>query len=336
MDPRRTVFNVVSKSGSTVETMAQLAIAWRLAGEALGASERRRRFVFTTDPRRGFLRELAAREGVVALDIPEGVGGRYSVLTAVGLFPALAAGIDPEALLAGAASMDDRCRIPHLEENPAAILAAVHYLLDLRKGKSVAVLMPYSDRLRSFADWFCQPWAESLGKARGSLGEERPPVGQTTVRAVGTTDQHSQIQLFLEGPNDKILTLIGVERAPADLPLSSEGITDAGPLGYLRDHTLGEVFRTERIATEMALARAERPTLVWSIPEVGAHALGQLFHVYEVACALAGALHRVNPYDQPGVEEGKQLTYGALGRSGFESRGEDLARYRARGSGFRV
>ncbi len=337
LDLSRTLFNVISKSGSTVETMAQLAIAWRRTGEALGPAARPRHFVFTTDGQSGFLRALAEQSGVPALEIPSGVGGRYSVLTAVGLFPALAAGIRPEDLVAGASEMDARCRSLPVEGNPAALLAAAHYLLDRRKGKTVAVLMPYSDRLRSFAEWFCQLWAESLGKSRSLGGETRAPVGQTTVRALGTTDQHSQIQLFLEGPNDKLITMIAVESSAADLPLESPGITDpSSPLGYLRDHTLGEVFRVEQLATEMALARAERPTLVWRLGGVGPHALGQLFYVYEVACALAGGLYYVNPYDQPGVEEGKDLTYGALGRAGFEHKAEEVAHYRARATGYKV
>jgi glucose-6-phosphate isomerase len=336
-DPRRTLFNVISKSGSTVETMAQLAIAWARVGDALPTSERARRFLFTTDANEGFLRNLAVQEGIQALEIPAGVGGRYSVLTAVGLFPSLASGIDPEELLEGAGEMDARCRSPLLLENPAACLAAVHYLMDRRKGKTVTVLMPYSDRLRTFADWFCQLWAESLGKSHSRGGELRAPVGQTPVRAVGTTDQHSQLQLYLEGPNDKLLTLALVERLERDIPLRSQGITDDSlGLEYLRDHTLGDVFRTEGLATEMALAKAERPTLVWRLPAVSPHVLGQLFYVYEVACALAGGLYHVDPYDQPGVEEGKQLTYGALGRRGFEDKKEEMTRYRERGSGYRV
>jgi glucose-6-phosphate isomerase len=337
LDPNTTLFNVVSKSGATVETMAQMAIAWRIMGEAVGAEARPRHFVFTTDPQRGYLRELARRDGVATLSVPEGVGGRFSVLTAVGLFPALAAGIRPEELLEGAADMDRRCSIPYFLENPAAVLAAVHYLMDRRKGKTVTVLMPYSDKLRTFAEWYCQLWAESLGKSYSFGGELRAPVGQTTVRALGTTDQHSQIQLFLEGPNDKLHTLIAVERSDSNLELAAPGITDGdSPLGYLGPHTLGDVFRAEQQATEMALARAERPTLVWRLGSVSPYTLGQLFYVYEAACALAGGLYYVNPYDQPGVEEGKNLTYGALGRHGYEEKGEEVAHYRDRGPGFRV
>ncbi len=335
LDFRSTLFNVVSKSGATVETMAQFTVAWRRAGEALGTEERRRHFVFTTDPQTGFLRALAENAGVATLEIPSGVGGRYSVLTAVGLFPAMAAGISPEEMLAGASDMDARCRSFPLEDNPAALLAAVHYLMDRRKGKTVAVMMPYSDRLRSFGDWFCQLWAESLGKSRSSGGDLRAPVGQTTVRALGTTDQHSQIQLFLEGPNDKLITMVALQEATADVPLDSPGVTDPGSdLDYLHGHTLSEVFRVEQLATEMALARAERPTLVWRVPRLGPHAIGQLFYVYEVACALAGGLYYVNPYDQPGVEEGKNLTYGALGRTGYEHKGQEVAHYRERVTGY--
>lgn len=331
LDLAHTLFNVVSKSGSTVETMAQLTIAWRLVRERLGPAEVARRFLFTTDPEHGRLREIAARFSVPTLEIPPDIGGRYSVLTAVGLFPALATGVDPADLLAGAREMNRRCRGTPVHRNPAALLAIVHTLLDRLRGKSIAVMMPYSDRLRTFAEWFAQLWAESLGKSETPSGEPKSPSGQTPVRALGTTDQHSQIQLYVQGPNDKLITLLAVEQREADLALGSEDLFEAAPgLSYLAGHRLGEVFEIEQVATEMALARAGRPTLVWRIPSVGAHVLGQLFQVYEIACALAGALLHVNPFDQPGVEEGKNLTYGALGREGYETKGLELESYRAR------
>ncbi len=331
LDPKKTLFNVISKSGSTVETMAQLTIAWRKISDAVGADNTPQHFAFTTDPIRGFLRETANRYDVPVMDIPDNVGGRFSVLTPVGLFPAMATGIDPKLLLGGAAAMNARCRGVEVESNPAAVLALVHFLMDRLKGKTISVLMPYSDRLRTFAEWFGQLWAESLGKNKSSSGEDRAPVGQTPVRALGTTDQHSQIQLYTEGPNDKLLTLIRVEDPGVDIELGAPGLTDGdSTLAYLQGHTLGEVFRIEQTATEMALVRAERPTLTWKSRTVGPHVLGQLFQVYELATAIAGELYNVNAFDQPGVEEGKNLTYGALGRSGYDEKGEELAAYQSR------
>lgn len=337
LDLSRTLFNVVSKSGSTVETMAQWTIAWRAVTEAVGADRAARHFVFTTDPEKGFLRENASRLGVPVLDIPPEVGGRFSVLTPVGLFPALAMGVDPAELLAGARAMSQRCSNSDMESNPAAVLALVHVLMDRMKGKNIAVMMPYSDRLRAFAEWFGQLWAESLGKSRTPGGDQKAPMGQTPVRALGVTDQHSQIQLYVDGPNDRLITLLAVDRSRVALTLGAEAITggDSG-LSYLHGHDLGEVFRIEQAATELALARASRPTLVWRMPEATVSALGELFHVYSMATAIAGQLYDVDAYDQPGVEEGKNLTYGALGRAGYEAKGQELAGYRARTPGWVV
>lgn len=331
LDLSRTLFNVISKSGSTVETMAQWSIAWRKVTEAVGPKKAARHFVFTTDPESGFLREAASRLGVPALRIPPEVGGRFSVLSPVGLFPALAMGARPEALLEGARAMDVRCQRPNLDDNPAAVLAIIHFLADRLRGANIAVMMPYSDRLRTFAEWFAQLWAESLGKSRTKGGDKKAPVGQTPVRALGVTDQHSQIQLYVDGPHDKLITLLAVEQSRGDLPLGAPEITGEGQgLAYLDGHSLGEVFRVEQVATEMALARAGRSTLVWRMPHVDESVLGQLFHVYAFATAIAGNLYDVDAYDQPGVEEGKQLTYGALGREGYEAREHEISSYRAR------
>lgn len=253
------------------------------------------------------------------------------MLTAVGLFPALAAGIPPQELLEGARAMDARCKTQRVLENPAALLAAAHFLMDRDKGKTVTVLMPYSDRLKAFAEWFCQLWAESLGKSQDQGGSPIRPVGQTTLRALGTTDQHSQIQLFIEGPPDKLVTFCRVETTAEPLPLRSAGITgEDSPLAYLAPHTLHDVFRSEQRATEMALVRAGRPSLTWRLERLDARAIGALFQVYEVACAMAGGLYGINPYDQPAVEGGKNLTYGALGRPGYESHRKDYLGYHER------
>ena len=331
LDLKRTLFNVISKSGSTVETMAQLSIAWRELAAVVGEEDVRKHLAFTTDPVRGFLRETAMRHDIAVMDIPENVGGRFSVLTPVGLFPAMATGLDPKLLLDGAFQMHERCTNQEVESNPAALLALIHFLMDRLKGKSVAVMMPYSDRLKTFAEWFGQLWAESLGKNQSPDGEERAPVGQTPVRALGTTDQHSQIQLYTEGPNDKLLTLVRVEDPGVDVALGAPPLTGEGKgLAYLEGHSLGEVFRIEQTATEMALVRASRPTITWRSDSVGPHVLGQLFQVYEMATAIAGQLYNVDAFNQPGVEEGKNLTYGALGRAGYEEKGEELASYQNR------
>ncbi|HEX8271131.1 MAG TPA: glucose-6-phosphate isomerase [Longimicrobiaceae bacterium] len=317
VDLRKTLFNVVSKSGGTAETMSQyLVIRDKLEAE-LGEGYRGH-ILFTTDPQKGVLRQLAQTERIGTLPIPANVGGRFSVLSAVGLFPAAMTGIDVRALLAGAREMDERCRGAELRDNPAALFAALQYLADTEKQAPIHVMMPYSDRLRDVADWFRQLWAESLGKQRTRAGEE-VFAGPTPVKSLGATDQHSQVQLYVEGPFDKTITFL-VERDPAEdveipsLPLYAE----VGELGYLGGHTMGELLRVEQQATEAALARRGRMNMTLTVPRVDARSLGALFQLLEIATVYAGGFYGVDPLDQPGVELGKQLTYGIIGRKGFE------------------
>ncbi len=322
LDPHRTVVNVVSKSGETVETMAQWLVVRDWLARAVGEGGLRERVVVTTDPARGALREMVRREGYRALDIPPSVGGRFSVLTAVGLFPAAVAGVDLAALQEGAAAMLERCRVPDPRSNPAARLAAALYLADTRLGLRIVVMMPYADALQPAADWFRQLWAESLGKARTTDG--RPAhVGQTPVRAVGTTDQHSQLQLFMEGPFDKVVVFLTVDRPAADVPVPA-AYPDLPAAAYLGGHTLGEILAAEARATEVALVRAGRPTAAIRFQAITAAAMGEFFLLWELATAYAAGLYGVDPFDQPGVEASKQYACGLLGRPGFEARRREV------------
>jgi glucose-6-phosphate isomerase len=316
IDPRRTLFNVVSKSGATAETMAQFLIVRERLQNALEGDGYRGHFVFTTDPAEGVLRDLADAEQIATLPIPANVGGRFSVLSAVGLLPAALIGIDIRALLQGAAAMDDWSRTPKLLDNPAGLFAALQYIAQTQHGAPIHVMMPYSDRLARVADWFCQLWAESLGKRANREGKE-VFVGPTPVKALGATDQHSQVQLYMEGPFDKTIALVGLLEHPIDLAIPS-AYADRPSLSYLGGHTLGELLEAERMATAAALARHGRMNLSLMLPALQAHAIGQLLMMLQIATVYAGALYGVNPLDQPGVELGKQLTYGLMGRAGFE------------------
>jgi glucose-6-phosphate isomerase len=322
LDPRRTVVNVVSKSGETVETMAQWLIVRDWLARGVGEAGLRERVVVTTDPVKGALRELVRREGYRALDIPPSVGGRFSVLSSAGLFPAAVAGIDVRELLAGAAGMAARSADPDPWKNPAALLAAALYLADTRLTRNVVVMMPYADALAPAADWFAQLWAESLGKARTTDG--RPVnVGQTPVRALGTTDQHSQLQLYMEGPYDKVVIFLTVDRPAVDLPIPVV-YPDLPAAVYLGGRTLGELLAAEARGTAVALTKAGRATACIRFPAVTPHTLGQFFLLWECAAAYAGGLYGVDPFDQPGVEASKQFAYGLLGRPGFESRRREI------------
>jgi glucose-6-phosphate isomerase len=315
IDPRRVLVNVVSKSGGTAETLAQFLVVRQWLDQALGPDAANRHLVLTTDPERGPLREIAARDGIAALEVPPEIGGRYSVLTAVGLLPAALVGIDIAGLLAGAARSVEKAGREDLLRNPAALFAALHWAADTWLGARIHVLMPYADRLREFAAWYCQLWAESLGKRvdrRGAIVH----TGPTPVAALGATDQHSQVQLYMEGPFDKLVTFVRVEHPDQDVPIPRrENLPEA--LAYLPGHTLGELLLVEQEATAAALARMGRMNLTLTVPALSAETAGELIMFYQVATGFAGAWYGVNPFDQPGVELGKRLTFAALGRPGF-------------------
>ena len=316
IDPRRVLVNVVSKSGGTAETMAQYLVVRAWLDEALGPAAYRH-LVFTTDPARGALRELATQEGIATLTVPPGVGGRFSVLSPVGLLPAALVGIDIAGLLVGARAALDQAQSEDLLGNPAALYAGLHWAADTWLGARLHVLMPYTDRLRQLAEWYRQLWAESLGKRLDRRGQ---PVhtGPTPVGAIGATDQHSQVQLFMEGPFDKALTFIVVDDLGVDVPIPARAGLPAD-LAYLPGHSLGELLRAEYAATAAALARMGRMNLTLRLPDLSAASVGELLMFFQVATGYAGVWYGIDPFDQPGVELGKRLTYAAMGRPGYEA-----------------
>lgn len=306
LDLARTRFIVISKSGSTAETMAQyLVLRERVERVGLSAKDR---FILVTDPVRGALREIGVHEGIPTFTVPANVGGRFSVLTPVGLLAAEAVGIDTEAIVAGALAMRDRCTGAALRSNPALAFAALQWRAHEEAGQGIHVLMPYRDALRDLAPWFVQLWAESLGKSSA----EGVAVGPTPLAALGATDQHAQVQLFMEGPANKTITFVTVRDEGADLSIPTlDGTPES--LRYLQGHSLGELLEAERRATAGALARAGRPTMTIELDRVDPWHIGGLLMFFELATIYAGALYGVDPLDQPGVELGKQLTYYQFG-----------------------
>ncbi|HYU51380.1 MAG TPA: glucose-6-phosphate isomerase, partial [Gemmatimonadaceae bacterium] len=280
----RTLFIVTSKSGGTAETMAQFLIVHdRITAAKLDVTKQ---MVFVTDPKQGALRPLAERLKVPALDIPPSVGGRFSVLTPVGTLPAALVGIDVKSLLAGAGEMARRCQNQELGTNPAGVYAVLQWLADTQLKKSVAVFMPYSDPLRDFAAWFVQLWAESLGKKRA----DGSSVGSTPIAALGATDQHAQVQLFMEGPADKTVTFVAVNERLTDVKIPA-AFPEVKELGYLAGHTLAELIDIEQRATAGALARRERPNMTIHLDRVDAAHVGELMMFLEIATAYAGQLY---------------------------------------------
>ena len=319
--PHRTLVVVISKTGGTAETMSQFLIVMDWLKRGLGDSYSQH-LVAITDPEKGALREIAEKEGFATLDIPPNVGGRFSVLTPVGLFPAAVIGIDIMALLKGADDMAKRCETPVLKDNPATLNAVIHYLFDKEKKKPLSVLMPYADSLLSVADWYRQLYAESLGKRLDRDGREVFN-GPTPIRAVGATDQHSQLQLYMEGPFDKVITFIEVKKHRRNIEIPYP-LTYETPLNYLSGHSLGQLIGFERFATTRALGHNRRPTIVLGIEEIDEYNVGQILFFYELQVAFQGQLYGVDPFDQPGVELGKKLTYGLMGRKGYEKFVKDL------------
>jgi glucose-6-phosphate isomerase len=250
--------------------------------------------------------QIADREDLKILPIPADVGGRFSVLTPVGLLPAAVIGLDVDALLAGAAQCVDEVNGGGAE-HPAVVGAAMHYLMDTARGRNVRVMMTYADALERLAAWFVQLWAESLGKD----GKGSTPHG-----AVGTTDQHSQVQLYMQGPQDKVIEIVEVENHPRDLEITG-AYKDLEGVGYLGGHTMAELLNVECDATRRALTEAGRPNCTIRLGEPNEENLGYLLQALEVQTAIAGALYGVNAFDQPGVEAGKQITYKRMGRPGY-------------------
>lgn len=327
IDLEHTLFSVVSKSGSTAETAAQFVVVRDELIRRFGRDGYRDRVVVTTDPGRGDLRTLADEDGLRSLPFPEGVGGRFSVLTPVGLFPAAFAGVQIRQVLEGARSMDERCRRESIRENPAMTIALLFFLA-FEKRKAMVVFMPYSELLIPSADWFRQLWAESLGKADSKNGK-RVHAGQTPIRSVGVTDQHSQLQLYAEGPFDKVICFLAVSDYGTVVEIPDSGLPQSS-FHYLQGKSLNTLIRAEQEATEMSLAKAGRPNCKLEFPAITPFHMGEYFYLLEVATDFCGELFGIDAFSQPGVEEGKRFAYGILGREGFEEKLKEILSWRKR------
>ncbi|MFT4711370.1 MAG: glucose-6-phosphate isomerase [Planctomycetota bacterium] len=324
-DPEKTLFNVISKSGGTAETMSQFLIFRARLVEHLGEEGHRDHIVVTTDKENGVLREIVNREGYESFIVPEGVGGRFSVLSPVGLLSSALVGIDVKGLLKGAADMDKRCQTEALMDNPALLYALVQHKLHEEKGLPIAVTFPYSHRLANMAAWYAQLLGESLGKRLSKSGEQVFR-GPTPVSAVGVTDQHSQVQLYVEGPFDKWFTLltVGTGDHEVKIPKTPAPFRDLEGVDYLGGRSLGDLFRAEREGTRIALTDAKRPNASIHFETITAHSVGQYIYMMELAVALMGEFYDVDAFDQPGVEAGKIAAYALMGRAGFEAERERI------------
>ncbi|MDR2657349.1 MAG: glucose-6-phosphate isomerase [Oscillospiraceae bacterium] len=302
-------FNVITKSGGTAETMSQYLI---VRGALAHKPRWQDQVIATTSGTKGLLLDIARIEGLKTFTIPDGVGGRFSELCPVGLLAAAVGGADIRALLNGAADMDARCAIPHLWKNPALLEAVLMGIASVEMGRNIHVMMPYADSLRLVADWFVQLWAESLGKRESRAGLI-VNAGQTPVKALGVTDQHSQLQLYSEGPFDKVVTMIKVESFRNDtlVPAAPDSYPD--DVKFLGGLTHGRLIEAERFGTEYALTSASRMNQTITLPQVNEYTLGQLLYFFEMTTAYMGELLDIDAFNQPGVEASKIATYAKLG-----------------------
>lgn len=320
LDLSKTLVNVITKSGDTAETMAQYMVLKDRLEQELG-DDYRKNIIVTTDRKTGILRQISEQEGYKAFVVPDDVGGRFSVFTAVGLLPFVLTGIDIDQITLGIRDMDNALKNTNIYENIAGQNALIHYLMDTKLGKNITVMMPYSDRLKYIADWFVQLWAESLGKNK-KLDGSNAYTGSTPLKAVGATDQHAQMQLFNEGPQNKIINFIRV--GEFDTTLEIPQIFGYTGIGYLGGKTMNDLINAEADSTQVSLADYSRPSVTIKIPKIDGYHIGQLLYMLEIQTAIAGALYNVNAFDQPSVSQARNYTYALMGRVGYEESAKSL------------
>lgn len=304
---KKTLFVVITKSGTTPETMSQYYFYRAKMEKEAGSIIAKKHFVFVTDATRGVLRGIAEKDGIPCFTIPANVGGRFSVLSPVGLLPAALLGISVKGLLAGARAQRAQFLDSRYVRNLSFQLATLQYLFQKERDISMTVMMPYASSLGSLADWYRQLLAESIGKAVTRDGKKIHS-GLTPIKALGVTDQHSQVQLYNEGPRDKFTIFIEVDslyRKNLTIPAAKIASPD---MAYLKGVTFQELMSVEKRATERALHEYGRPTVTLSIPKITEEALGELFMLLEGSIAFLGEYYNIDAYDQPGVELAKVYT----------------------------
>ena len=321
IDLNTTIFNVITKSGATSETMSQYLVVMDMLNKKFGRKAREH-VIATTSESRGNLIKLATEEGYETFYIPDGVGGRFSELCPVGLLPAAVVGIDIEEMLRGAREMDQLCQNnTSIDKNPALAMALLQHL-SIKQGKNVSVMMPYADSLKYVADWYCQLWGESLGKEKDVDGN-LVNVGQTPLKCLGATDQHSLIQLFNEGPYDKVITFLEVANYRTDIfiPAGCDKVPD---VNFLCNNTMGTLLSNELYATKYALTKRGRSNFTITLDKVDEYHIGALLYMLQMQTAYIGVMLNINAYNQPGVEGGKNAVYALFGRKGYEAFAEEM------------
>ena len=317
LDMKKTCVNIISKSGETAETTAFMKIIWNRLKKAVG-EKFKEHIIITTDKEKGVMRKVTDAYGFANFVVPDNVGGRFSVMTPVGLLPLAAAGVNIDEFLRGAAYMDNLTSKDNIWKNPSYMSAVLHYLYDIKFGRKITVMMPYSNALKDISDWFAQLWGESLGKKFSNDGKI-VHTGLTPVKALGATDQHSQVQLYVEGPQDKVVTFIRTEKFRQEIEMP-DNFKEEETLSYLSGYKMGTLMNVEQRATAIALTKNNRPNMTISMAEISEFAIGQLVYMLQVQTAFIGELYNINTFDQPGVEMGKIATYAMMGRKKYQER----------------
>ncbi|MBE5934877.1 MAG: glucose-6-phosphate isomerase [Lachnospiraceae bacterium] len=305
--------NMISKSGTTTEPAIAFRVFKKMLIEKYGKEEANKRIYATTDKARGALKNLANEEGYESFVVPDDVGGRYSVLTAVGLLPIAVSGADITKLMEGAASMREVCLNKEFEENDAMKYAAIRNIL-LRKGKSIEVLANYEPSIHFVSEWWKQLYGESEGKDQKGIFPAAVDL---------TTDLHSMGQFIQDGQRTLFETVLNLEKSPAEIVLEEEEV-DLDGLNYLAGKTVEFINQSAMKGTMLAHTDGNVPNLMINIPEQNEFYLGQLFYFFEFACGVSGYMLGVNPFDQPGVESYKKNMFALLGKPGFEAQREEL------------
>jgi glucose-6-phosphate isomerase len=334
LDLATTRLILISKSGNTIETMSKFWVLYERLIAQVGEEQATSHVIAITDPEQGALRDMVERYGWQSFPVPSNVGGRFSVLTAVGLVPLALAGYPIDRLLFGARLARDRALRDPVAQN-ACLQAAAHQILLARRGVTQCVMMAYSDQLLCLVDWFRQLWAESLGKAKDRAGNT-VHTGITPISALGVIDQHSQVQLYMEGPRDKHIMFVEIAQFGRDVKVPEREGFAAG-LEHLQGKTLGELLAAELRGTQQALCAEQRPTSRWILEGLEPEAIGAFLMSWQIITAIAGELLDINAFDQPGVELGKKIAHGLLGHAKYTQLAASMeAQSAARNEGVRL
>ncbi|MCL1954240.1 MAG: glucose-6-phosphate isomerase [Firmicutes bacterium] len=313
-------FIVTTKSGNTSETLAQFLYVYDLLVKKLGKDKAKKSITVITSFGKGDIFGVAKAQGFKMYEVPKGAGGRFSVLSVVGLVAFACIGLDIKQLLKGAGDFQNKCFVNDIYKNPA-LMTAYLQVLNMQRGKNIGVMMPYADGLKYFADFYAQLWAESLGKAV-DLDGNTVHVGQTPVKSLGATDQHSMVQLFNEGPFDKVITFITVQDFCNKIKIPKVDGIDIGD--FLSGHTFAELLSAERVATEYAVTKTQKPNYNIILDKLNPYTIGELLAYLMMQTAFAGALLNIDTYNQPGVEQGKVSTFAMLDRNGYEADKQEI------------